>query len=123
MDVTPLIPQGRKLIQAYGNGGFRISGEAITGSILLHPAHVIPWNPDNPSGITPDSLLPLLALEGIELLLFGMGMGMAILPEEIKALLRERHIRFERMDTGAACRTYNVLLAEERRVAAALIAV
>ena len=69
-------------------------------------------------------MAPVLEAEpAVEILLIGTGSAMAPIPPALRALLRSRGIGCDGMDTGAACRTYNVLLAEGRRVAAVLIAV
>ena len=76
------------------------------------------------AGVTLASLSPLLSSEPrLEILLVGTGKRLVPLHPMLKAQLRERGIGADPMDTGAACRTYNVLMAEGRRVAAALIAV
>jgi uncharacterized protein len=121
-DITPLIPAGRKLINAYGNGGFRISGESFLGSVLVFTDHVEAWPVDDMGQVTASSLAPVAAA-GVEILLLGCGAQMAFIAPELRAELRNAGVVIDAMDTGAAARTYNVLLAEERRVAAALIAV
>jgi uncharacterized protein len=124
MDVTPLIPADRQVIQAYGDGRFRISGVAHEGSVLVLPDRVLAWPVADFAALTLESLAPLFAAgAAIELLLIGCGPKQLLLPSAMRSGLRARGIVPEAMDTGAACRTYNLLLAEERRVAAALIAV
>jgi len=124
MDVTPLIPAGRKLIDAYGDGGFRVSGERFAGSILLFPDRVLPWAARVFADVDRDALAPFVGLTpAVEILLIGCGARMELVPPSLRRELREVGLVIDAMDTGAACRTYNVLLAEERRVAAALIAV
>ena len=70
---------------------------------------------------TTEALAPVVAHGGVELLLLGLGRRMVPVPAAVRAALKADGIAIEAMDTGAACRTYNVLLAEERRVAAALL--
>lgn len=124
MEITPLIPEGRQVIESYGDGRFRVSGVPIEGSILVLPTATFPWSAVDPSGLTLDSLAPLLAADPpVEILLVGCGKRLVPLAPALKAALRERGIGADPMDTGAACRTYNVLMAEGRRVAAALLAV
>jgi uncharacterized protein len=117
-DVTPLVPAGRKLITAYGDGGFRISGERYAGSVLVFPEQVLAWDAE----LSADSLLPV-AMAKAEILLIGCGRSMAFVEPELRAALRKAGVVIDAMDTGAAVRTYNVLLAEGRKVAAALTAV
>ncbi len=125
-DITPAIPAGRQLIHAYGDGGFRIGGAAHAGSVLVFAERVVPWPVAVLDEATPDTLAAIEATEPpVELLLLGTG-GPAQptrpAPEALRSWLREIGVALEVMDTGAACRTYNVLMAEDRRVAAALIA-
>ena len=124
MDVTPLIPQGRQVIESYGNGGFRVTGENFRGSILVLPEWSAAWPPACIEELDLASLEPVLAAEPpVEVLLIGCGRAMAFIDPDLRATVRARGVALEPMDTGAACRTYNVLMAEDRRVAAALIAV
>ena len=124
MEITPLIPEGRQVIESYGDGRFRVSGVPIEGSVLVLPTATFPWSACDPSGFTLDSFGPLLAAQPqVEILLVGCGKRLVPLAPALKAALRERGIGADPMDTGAACRTYNVLMAEGRRVAAALLAV
>ena len=124
MDVTPLIPQGRQIIESYGNGGFRVSGETFRGSTLVLPEWSAPWPPASIDELDLASLEAVLAAEPpVEVLLIGCGRAMAFIDPDLCAAARARGVALEPMDTGAACRTYNVLMAEDRRVAAALIAV
>ena len=118
---------GRHLIEAYGAGGFRFAGMSHVGSILATPLGIRAFEPSTPVEITIDSLAPLFAeLAGhprsIEILVVGTGEKMAPLSASVKARLREAGLRVEAMATGPATRVYNVLLDENRRVAAALIA-
>jgi len=118
-DVTPLIPKESQVITSYGNGGFGISGRRYDSSVIVFPDKVIPWNVG--ADISPDDFSEIIAAkEKIEILLFGSGQKMVFPPPEISKILRAAGIALEVMDTGAACRTYNILLAEERKVAAAL---
>lgn len=124
MDVTPIIPAERQVIQAYGDGHFRINGMVHEGSVIVLPERTLAWSTTATAGITLDSLSDVTAAEPrVELLLIGCGHSSAPIADELRTALRARGIVVEAMDTGAACRTYNILLAEERRVAAALIAI
>ncbi|GAB4236709.1 MAG: Mth938-like domain-containing protein [Kiloniellaceae bacterium] len=124
MDVTPLIPQGRQIIESYGGGGFKVSGAAYSGSILVLPDWTGAWSAAVIGELDIASLEPVLAADPpVEVLLIGCGAAMAFIEPELRAAAKARGVALEPMDTGAACRTYNVLMAEDRRVAAALIAV
>jgi uncharacterized protein len=115
---------GRAPIDAYGNGGFRFADMSHVGSILCLPSGIHGWEPGLPDAlVVADIERVLLEAGDIEVVLFGMGTDLRPIPKPIKEALRERRISSDPMSTGAAVRTYNVLLAEERRVAAALIAV
>jgi uncharacterized protein len=120
---TPRYP-GRAPIEAYGNGGFRFAGMSHRGSILCLPSGIIAWGVANVRDVGLE-LLPLLRAEGAMsgVLLLGAGRTAAFPAADVMAALREAGLWLEVMDTGAAARTYNVLLAEEREVSAALIAV
>ncbi|MFI4986317.1 MAG: Mth938-like domain-containing protein [Alphaproteobacteria bacterium] len=123
MDVTPLIPAERQLIQAYGEGRFRIANAVYEGSVIVLPEHTLAWPVRALAEVTIESLAAVLSAEPkVELLLLGCGSAMAPLKRELRVAMRARGVVVEAMDTGAACRTFNVLLSEERRAAAALIA-
>ncbi|MCD1264704.1 hypothetical protein B5M44_09920 [Shinella sumterensis] len=115
---------GRAPIDAYGNGGFRFADMSHRGSILCLPSGIHGWDKQDGSPVTLDDLQRVLDEAGdIEVLLVGTGKEIRPLAPEIKAALRERRISSDPMSTGAAVRTFNVMLAESRAVAAALIAV
>ena len=123
MDVTPLVPRGRQVINSYGAGGFMISGERHDGSVLVFPEEIVAFEPTAWSDMTLADMLAITKMvPRVELLLMGCGPSIQPLPAELRAALREAGIGIDLMDTGAACRTYNILMAEDRRVAAALIA-
>ena len=115
---------GRAPIDAYGNGGFRFAEMSHVGSILCVPSGIYGWEPTEPGEISPDTLRRVVTEHGdIDVLLLGVGM-LPLPPTEATArLLRGAGVRFDTMTTGAAVRTYNVMVSEERRVAAALLAV
>ncbi len=110
-------------IDAYGNGGFRFAGISHRGSLLCLPSGMAAWQlPAGP--LTLDALRPALAeADAIDVLLIGLGMDISPIDPEIRQAFRERSVIVEAIATGGAVRTYNVLLAEERAVAAALVAV
>ncbi len=120
-DVTPIIPADRQVIDAYGATGFRVSGVAYEGAIIVFPDATVSWPVGGVAEISLESLKPVIEHGGVEILLLGCGRRMRLLPPALRRALREAGIVVDAMDTGAACRTYSVLLAEERRVAAALL--
>ena len=124
MDTTPLIPQGRQVIESYGGGGFKVSGSAYRGSVLVFPEETLAWSVGDMGAVSLESLRPAWEdARGVEVLLLGCGPALAWVDPALKQALRRHGPVLEPMDSGAACRTYNILLSEERRVAAALIAI
>jgi uncharacterized protein len=116
---------GRAPIEAYGNGGFRFAGMSHRGSILCLPSGIHGWKTAPVAGAPNEANLEPVFAEaaGIEILLIGTGMTLAPLASALRDRCRASGFVAEPMATGAAVRTYNVLLAEDRAVAAALIAV
>jgi len=111
-------------IDAYGNGGFRFAEMSHRGSLLCLPGGMLGWSVTTAAEITLESLAPVLDSAGdIDVLMIGLGHDIAGLAPAIRAALRAQGIIVEAITTGSAVRTYNVLLAEHRAVAAALIAV
>lgn len=129
MDLSARNPAGRFTIEAYGDGRFRIAGSMHIGSILIAPDRILPWGAVSVGGLSPeqflDQLSPLInaAERSPEILLLGCGPRMELIGPVVRGLFKQRGAVLEPMDTGAACRTYNVLVAEDRLVAAALIVV
>ncbi|WP_297581754.1 MTH938/NDUFAF3 family protein [Devosia sp.] len=111
-------------IDAYGNGGFRFAEMSHRGSLLCLPTGMSAWPVANTVGLTMASLQPVLDLaDTIDVLLIGLGTDIVAIDPAIRTAFRERGVIVEPTQTGGAVRTYNVLLAEDRAVAAALIAV
>jgi uncharacterized protein len=109
-------------IEAYGSGGFRFAGMSHRGSLLCLPSGVYAWEPADPLDVA--SLAPALAEKSaMRVLILGTGARQVFPAPEVRRAFAEAGVALEPMDTGAACRTYNVLLAEGRPVGAALIAV
>jgi len=118
MELTPLVQSGRQIIERYGPTGFRVSGSVYLGPVLVFPDRTVTWAD---AAMTQEGLAPVIEHGGVEVLLLGLGRRMAPVGAPLRAALKARRIAIEAMATGAACRTYNVLLAEDRRVAAALL--
>lgn len=115
---------GRAPIDAYGNGGFRFADMSHRGSILCLPSGIYGWDMKAGDPVDREAFARVFAEAAeIEVLLVGLGQGFRPLDRELKAAFREAGISADPMSTGAAVRTFNILLAEERAVAAALIAV
>jgi uncharacterized protein len=96
MELTPLVPADRQIVERYGENGFRIAGVIHRGSVLVFPDRTLSWQVASAADVTQESLSPVIEHGGVRIVL-------------------------EPMDTGAACRTFNVLVAEDRPVAAALL--
>jgi uncharacterized protein len=115
---------GRAPIDAYGDGGFRFADMSHRGSILCLPSGIHGWEPRDPAVLDKDDFERVFQqAEKIEILLVGTGKELKPLPRELRQAFRDLGISADPMSTGAAVRTYNVLLAEDRAVAAALVAV
>lgn len=115
---------GRAAIDAYGNGGFRFADMSHRGSILCLPSGIHGWEPADPARLSAEDFQFVLdEAASIDILLVGTGLDLRPLPAAVRARLREAGIAAEPMSTGSAVRTYNVLLAEDRQVAAALLSV
>ena len=112
-------------VDAYGQGGFRLSGERHEGSVLIVRDEARAWDVRSLAGLTVESLAPVFeAGRGeVEFLLLGVGAANAMPPREVRQALLAAGIGLEFMDTPAAARLYTVLTSEGRRLAAALIAV
>lgn len=115
---------GRLGVTGYRGGGFRVGTRWYDGHVLLLPQGVQAWAVQSAETIDLDSLLPIREVEPPpEILLIGVGERPLLLPAELRLALKAWGVAVEAMPTSAACRTFNVLLAEERRVVAALLAI
>lgn len=115
---------GRAPLDAYGNGGFRFADMSHRGSILCAPSGIYGWAPTSAAELIPEAFARVIAERGeIDFLLLGVGTMPMPLDDAATKALRSAGVRFDTMTTGAAVRTFNVMIAEERRVAAGLIAV
>ncbi|WP_417318378.1 Mth938-like domain-containing protein [Emcibacter sp.] len=117
--------QSGNSISSYGNGGFRVGeNQRVEGSLLLTPQGYYPWNVASKEDFSRECFAQVVEISTeLELLIIGTGENMIFLDRDLRAYLEGQGIGVEVMATGAASRTYNVLLLEGRRVAAALIAV
>lgn len=111
-------------IDAYGNGGFRFAEMSHRGSILCLPSGIHGWPVETAGGITADTLARVIAeADDIDVLIVGTGRDLVPASSGVRYALGDARIRLDAMPTGAAARTYNIMLGENRKVAAALIAV
>ncbi len=119
-----MAPTPPLIIQGYGDGGFRVGGQRHEGSLLLTAEAALPWSVAALDDLDLAAFDPLFRLgTNFEILLLGCGRQMAFLDPALRQAIRDRGLAVEVMDSGAACRTFNLLVAEGRTVAAALIAV
>ncbi|WP_225773281.1 Mth938-like domain-containing protein [Inquilinus sp. Marseille-Q2685] len=124
MEISSVIPPGRRMIDGYPPGGFRVAGALYQGPMLIWPEGEAPWSLDRIEDLALAHLDPVRRIDPpVEVLLIGCGPRMVLLPSALRRQIREAGIGMDAMDTGAACRTYNVLISEGRRAAAALIPV
>ena len=114
----------RAPIESYGNGGFRFAGMSHQGSLLILANGMHAWRPRQFSDVTRDDFSTVLTGEPRPaFLILGTGAEMHFPSSGIRKAFAEAGVALEAMTTGAAIRTYNILLAEKRDVAAALLAV
>jgi uncharacterized protein len=120
---APHLPRSAP-IEAYGNGGFAFAGMSHRGSLLCLPDAIWGWPVTGPAEIDRASLERVFAAAGsIDTLIIGTGTGVWLPPSDLRQALRAAGIVLDPMQTGPAIRTYNIMMGERRRVAAALIAV
>ena len=123
MDVTPLVSKGRQLIESYGDGAFKISGVVYTAPVIVFPESCF-----STEKFEADKSNFRLLREVFQttyspsVLLYGTGKNTSLIPEIEKEFVRQQNCVLDIMNTGAACRTFNVLCAEDRRVAAVFFA-
>ncbi len=121
VNLTPIISNDKQVIQSYGKDGFKISDKFYSSNIIVFPDLVVNWEiAEAIEDLEISFFSQIIGAEDIELLLFGSGKKTIFLNKDIILDLKDFGIAVECMDTGAACRTYNMLLAEGRKVAAAL---
>jgi uncharacterized protein len=120
---APHLPR-QVLIDAHGAGGFRFAGLSHRGSLLCLPDGIWAWPVTAPGGTMEESLAPAFdRAESLDFFIVGTGKQSWVMPPPLRARFRDAHISVDVMTTGPAVRTYNVMLMENRRVGAALIAI
>ncbi len=121
MDVTPLVKKGQQIIQSYSGGRFKVNGAVYEGAVLVTPDNTLIWKIGAIKSINSlqyddfQSVLDIIA--DLDVVLLGGGARMEFIAPDLRKQLKEGGVSVDVMDTGAACRTYNVLMAEGRRVA------
>lgn len=112
--------EGQPPVDGYGPGGFRVGGDWLAGAVLVGPDGASPLT----LPLSPESLAPALALGGrVDVVVVGQGAEIAPFPAGLRSAFEAAGLGVETMSTPSACRTYNVLLSEARRVAAVLVPV
>ena len=114
---------GRAPVDSYGNGGFRFADMSHRGSILCLPSGIYGWTAETATDLTVKNFSRVFSEANLELILVGTGKDLVPLSAALKNALAKNGVRADSMSTGAAARTFNVLLAEGRPVGAALLAV
>lgn len=117
MRLTDISYGSAQPVEGYGPGFFRLGGQVLQGACLITPWDAGPW------GGFDDTAAPLSLAGQVDVLFVGTGAEIAHAPAAFRAALEEAGIGVEVMNSPAACRTYNVLLSEGRRIAAALLPV
>ena len=117
MELNEIKFTGQPPVDSYGPGFFRIDNAIVEGALIISPDGMVPW-----AGL--DDLTPLIGLvDRVDVVFIGMGADIAPLPKSIAAKLELAGVPYEVMNSARACRTYNILLSEERRVALAVLPV
>ena len=117
MDLRPVTYDDARPFDGYGPGFFRVGGAVHEGAALVHPGGVAPWG-----GLADADALVALA-GAVDVILLGTGAEIAHPPAALREAVEAAGLGIEPMSTPAACRTYNVLVGEGRRVAAAVLPV
>jgi uncharacterized protein len=119
----PHLPR-QTVINSHGEGGFRFAGMSHRGSLLCLPDGIWAWPVDKAEELTQDTLALVFARVGaLDFFILGTGKVLWNMPPALRVPFRDAHVSLDTMTTGAAVRTYNVMLMESRRVGAGLIAV
>lgn len=117
MRMTEISFDGATPIDGYGPGFFRVAGQVMEGAILVTPKGARTW------GGYDDAASLLALVPEVDVVFIGTGAEIAHIPSRLRAELEAAGLGVESMNSPAACRTYNVLLSEGRRVAAAVLPV
>jgi uncharacterized protein len=113
-------PSGVNTITGYGEGYVMVNGERRASSVVVLPNRIEDWSVERFDALTAEDFQFLTAL-AVEIVLLGTGPRQRFPHPRLTAALAQAGIGLEVMDVHAACRTFNILVAEERKVAAALL--
>ncbi|MFZ4124997.1 MAG: Mth938-like domain-containing protein [Rickettsiales bacterium] len=123
-DIMPPTAAHLLKVDSYGDQGFSINGRLHTQSVLLFPERALAWDRHTISDWTIDDFTEVLStIPPVEVLLLGTGKAHQFVHPDLKKSFKAKGIGVDSMDTGAACRTYNILLSEGRKVAALLLSI
>lgn len=122
MDITPTIPKNRNNINSYGSEGFKINETLHQNSIILTPQRVIEVKINSVEDFFEQDLKNIFDTQP-EILLIGTGNNHQIISVHLKNKIKSQYpeISIDEMNTGSACRTYNILMMEDRNVAVFLM--
>lgn len=121
MEFNLEVPQNQFFIRSVGAAGIRVGQELFNRPFIISGQRIVPhWNVESVDDINEENLQAVFELEP-EVILIGTGNKQVFLPPAIQVHFFRRNFGFEVMSTDAACRTFNVLAAEGRHVAAALL--
>ena len=127
MDITPLIRDGQQVIGTYSNGFFKVNGKTYNSAILVTSEKTDIWDIGEITDVSELKVQHFSVFieqsQDIDVVLLGSGKDMAFISPELKSELKSLGLNIDIMPTGAACRTYNVLMAEGRRVVCSLLPV
>lgn len=124
VNITPMIPADRQVIDSYAPGYFRVANTVYEHPVIVFPDRTLKWSVTAVDQLNLDDFGTIRDAEPrVEVVLLGTGVRSALLPSRLRTALRDIGLTVDVMATGPACRTYNVLLSEARRVAAALFPV
>ena len=113
-------PSALNTFTAYGEGYVMVNDQRHEANLIVLPGLLLPWNVQSFDALKEEDFLVLLELN-LEILLLGTGPRQRFPHPRLTRALATKRVGVEAMDLQAACRTYNILMAEERRVAAALL--
>jgi uncharacterized protein len=122
MDITPVIPKNRNVINGYGLEGFKVNDRLIKNSIILTPNQIVEVKINSIEDFFEQNLKNIFNIDP-EILLIGTGDYHQIISSHLKDKIKTIYpqISIDEMTTGSACRTYNILMMEDRNVAVFLI--
>lgn len=113
-------PTALNTFSGYGEGYVAVNGERHEANLIVLPDRLLPWGASGFDALSEADFAAFLDL-GLEVLVLGTGMKQRFPHPKLTRALLEKRIGVEAMDLRAACRTYNILMAEDRKVAAAIL--